>query len=75
MTSYLFLILLSINECLSYNTIHGSNITQFLQTQKLIIWNDTSMSNKYCFEASCRILRNILRSKNLISLNKSFRKK
>ncbi|KAG5035020.1 hypothetical protein JHK87_009930 [Glycine soja] len=55
---------LLINEESTCNMKQRSLKAKLLLQTKLIIWDETPMINRYCFEAFDRTLRDIMRSKN-----------
>lgn len=66
---------LLINEESTCNMKQWSLKAKLLLQTKLIIWDETPMINRYCFEAFDRTLRDIMRSKNDDNVNRPFRGK
>ncbi|XP_057544039.1 uncharacterized protein LOC130823436 [Amaranthus tricolor] len=50
----------------------GSDLTSLLNKTKLIIWDEAPMTNKYCFEALDRSMRDALRDSNGIASDSPF---
>ncbi|KAJ9557686.1 hypothetical protein OSB04_012300 [Centaurea solstitialis] len=51
---------------------HGTQLAELLQKTSLIIWDEAPMTDKYCFEAWDKSLRDILSSRYEDSANKPF---
>jgi len=56
----------------TYNIKHGSPLAELILKTKLIIWDETLIMHKYCFETLDKSLRDIMRFKNLSSLDQPF---
>ncbi|CAH9134225.1 unnamed protein product, partial [Cuscuta epithymum] len=56
-----FAIPLTAAEDSTCNIKHGSALAKLIQMAGLIIWDEAPMTNKYCFEALDRTMRDILR--------------
>ncbi|KAJ4781736.1 hypothetical protein LUZ62_065993 [Rhynchospora pubera] len=50
----------------------NTNLAQLLRETSLIIWDEAPMSNKFCFEALDRSMRDILGDNNIASCEKTF---
>nr|XP_010911187.1 uncharacterized protein LOC105037195 [Elaeis guineensis] len=66
---------LQINEDSVCNIRQGSDLAELLVHTQLIIWDEAPMTNKFCFEALDRSLRDIMRFLNPECANQPFRGK
>ncbi|XP_072081071.1 uncharacterized protein [Arachis hypogaea] len=62
-----FAIPLNLDEFSTCNIRQGSALAELLIKTKLIIWDEAPMVNRYCIEALDRMMRDILRFKNVNS--------
>lgn len=67
-----FTIPIQLNETSTCNFSPDSEVAALLLEAKLIIWDETSMLHKHCFEALDRSLRDIARAARLINSDKPF---
>ncbi|XP_057432124.1 uncharacterized protein LOC130724871 [Lotus japonicus] len=67
-----FCIPLQTDETTTYNIKQGSLRANLLICAKLIIWDETPMLNKNCFEALDRTLRDMMRQEDESNMDKPF---
>ena len=67
-----FHIPLKINNESTCDIKHGSYLAELLNKTSLILWDEAPMTNKYCYEALDKTLRDILRFTNANSKDKPF---
>lgn len=61
---FTFAISLNPNEDSTCNIKHGSHLVKLIARSKLIIWDETPMMHKHCFEALDKTMRDILQFVN-----------
>ncbi|XP_015950054.1 uncharacterized protein LOC107474923 [Arachis duranensis] len=64
-----FAIPLNVDELSTCNIKQGSDLAQLLVKTTLIIWDEATIVNKYCIEALDQTMQDILRFKNINSLD------
>ncbi|XP_019180459.1 PREDICTED: uncharacterized protein LOC109175614 [Ipomoea nil] len=67
-----FAIPISVNEDSTCNIRNGSELAELLVQTKLIIWDETPMMHKFCFEALDRTMRDLMRFINPMSSDMTF---
>ncbi|XP_072058023.1 uncharacterized protein [Arachis hypogaea] len=67
-----FAIPLTPDECATCNIKQGNPLARLISIRKLIIWDETPIMNRFCFEALDRTIRDLLRHTNDASLHLPF---
>ena len=50
----------------------GTDLSELICAARLIIWDEAPMTNRYCFEAVDKTLRDILRARNPLASEQPF---
>ncbi|XP_074342257.1 uncharacterized protein LOC141679740 [Apium graveolens] len=57
-----FKIPIVLDECLTFNIAHNSDIAQLIKQTQLIIWDEAPMQHRYAFECLDRSLKDIMKA-------------